>query len=158
MNGRSFFLSALLGGIIIAVLSNFPILNFINCFLCIWIWVGGLLAVVIYRAFQHGMMDLTPGQGAGLGALSGLIGAFLGVFAYLLTSFITAPMFQQIAQALDINVDLSLGGGGFGGVLVTSFLFFLVDVILYPLFGALSGLITASIMGQKPKTSTGEIA
>jgi hypothetical protein len=157
MNGRSFFLSALLGGVIIAVLSNFPVLNFINCLLCIWVWVGAMLAVFIYRGFQHGVMDLTPGQGAGLGALSGVIGAFLGVFLYLLTSFITQPMFTQIARTLDINVGLPTDTSTLGAALITSFIFFIFNVVLYPLFGALGGLITASLMGQKPKANTGEI-
>jgi hypothetical protein len=158
MNGRSFLLSALLGGIIIAVLSNFPVLNFINCFLCIWVWIGGLLAVIIYRGFQHGVMDLTPGQGAGLGALSGLIAAFLGVFVYLLTSFITQPMFEQLARTLDINVGMPSASSPIGAALITSFVFFVINVVLYPLFGALSGLITASLMGQKPKANPGYVA
>jgi hypothetical protein len=158
MNGRSFFFSALISGIFIGVLANLPVLNLINCFLCIWVWIGALLAVFIYRAFQHGSMDLTPGQGAGLGALSGLIGAFVGVIVYLLTSFISLPTFIDIARQFDVNIDLNIGAGDIGAVLLSSLFFFILDVVGYPIFGALSGLITASIMGQKPKTSTGEIA
>ena len=153
MNGRSFFLSALVGGIIIGVLANLPVLNLINCFLCVWVWVGAILAIFIYRAFQHGVMDLTPGQGAGLGALAGLIGAFVGVFVYMLTSFISQPIFESIARYFQVEGDLPFRGGGIGGLLVSSFFFFTMDVIGYPLFGAISGLITASLMGQKPKTT-----
>ncbi len=66
-------------------------------------------------------------------------------------------MFIEIARYFNVQSDLPFRTGGIGGVLVSSFFFFTLDAIAYPLFGALSGLITASLMGQKPKTGTGEI-
>ena len=47
MNTRSFVLSALIAGAAIGVLANLPVLNLINCFLCLWVWIGGLLAVFL---------------------------------------------------------------------------------------------------------------
>lgn len=158
MNSRSFFLSAILGGIIIGLLGNLPVLNLINCVLCLWVWVGGALTILIYRAFQHGTMDLTTGQGAGLGALAGLFGAFFGVIVYLLTSFISRPIFAELARNLDIQGDLSFRTGDFRSVLISSFFFFAIDLIAYPLFGALSGLIATSLMGRGEKPKTGETA
>jgi hypothetical protein len=154
MNGRSFVLSALIAGVAIGFLANLPILNIINCFLCLWVWVGGILAVVLYRQFQHGGADLTPGQGAGLGAISGLIGAFVGVVVNAATSFISIPMFERLAQYFQVQGDLPFRTGGPGAILASTFFFFALDVVAYPLFGAISGLIGASLFRKPPATAS----
>jgi hypothetical protein len=152
MNTRSFVLSALIAGAVIGVLGNLPVLNLINCFLCVWVWVGGVLAVFLYRRFQPGGPALTGAQGAGLGALSGLIGAFVGVVVFALTSFISMPLFNSLARSLEIEGDLPWEAGGFPTLVASAFFFLVVDAIAYPLFGALSGLITASLLRQEPRT------
>jgi hypothetical protein len=150
MNSRSFIFSALIAGVIIGVLANLPLLNLINCFLCLWVWVGGILAVVFYRRFQHGGPDLTPGQGAGLGAVAGLIGAFVGVVVYAATSFISMPLFARLAEYLQVQGDLPFRVGDPGALLASAFAFFVMDVVAYPLFGALSGLVGASLFRKPP--------
>ena len=67
----------------------------------------------LYRRFEHGGPGLTGGQGAGLGVLSGLIGAFVGVVVYALTSFISMPLFNNLARSFDIQGDLPWDAGGF---------------------------------------------
>jgi hypothetical protein len=106
--------------------------------------------VFLYRRFEHGGSDLTGAQGAGLGALSGLIGAFVGVVVYALTAFISTPLFNNLASYFDIEGDLPWDAGGFPGVLASALFFLVVDAILYPLFGALSGFITASLVKKPP--------
>jgi hypothetical protein len=148
MNTRSYFLSALIAGAVIGVLGNFPLVNFVNCLLCIWVWLGAGLAVFLYTRFQPGDPSLTVGQGAGLGAVSGVIGALVGAVVYALTSFITLPMFQSIVDAIEeqgISTQLSSGFWGFFGV----GFFACLNLILYPLFGALGGLIGASLFRKK---------
>ena len=153
MNSRSFFLAALIAGVAIGLLGNLPVLNLINCFLCIWVWVGGVLAVFLYRRFEHGAADLTGGRGAGLGALAGLIGAFVGVVVYALTSFISIPLFENLVQTFDIEGYQPWDARGLGGVLASALIFLVANVVLYPLFGALSGYITASLMKKQPPTT-----
>ena len=153
MNGRSFILSALIAGAIIGVLANLPLLNFINCFLCLWVWVGGILGVVFYRRFQHGGPDLTPGQGAGLGAIAGLIGAFVGVVVFAATSFISMPLMARLAETFQVQGDLPFRTGGPGAVIASTFFFFLVNVVAYPFFGALSGLVGASLLRKSPEAA-----
>jgi hypothetical protein len=150
MNSRSFILSALISGVVIGLLANLPVLNIINCFLCLFVWVGGILAVFLYRGFQKGESVLSPGQGAGLGAIAGLIGAFVGIFVNAVTGFISIPMLDSIARWFEIEGDLPFRTGDFGAIFASTFFFFLLDVVAYPLFGALSGLITASLL-QKNK-------
>jgi hypothetical protein len=150
MNSRSFFLAALIAGVGIGVLGNLPVLNLINCFLCLWVWVGGILAVFLYRRLEHGAADLTGAQGAGLGALAGLIGAFVGVVVYALTSFISIPLFENLVQTFDIEGYQPWDASGLGGVLASALIFLVADAILYPLFGALSGFIAASLLKKPP--------
>jgi hypothetical protein len=154
MNTRSFIFSMLIGGGIIGVLANLPVLNIINCFLCIWVWLGGALAVIFYRQFQRSDPYLSPGQGAGLGALSGLFGAFVGIFVNALTSFISYPMFNSIMHYLKIEGDYPFREG-LPAMITSTFFFFILDAIGYPIFGALSGFITASLykrdQGKKPE-------
>jgi hypothetical protein len=147
VNNRSFILSALIAGAVIGVLANLPVLNIINCFLCVMVWVGGVLAIFLYRTFNHGNFDLTPGRGAGLGALAGLFGAFIGIFVNAATSFLSLPMFNSIARSLQYEGDLPFRPGT-SGMLWAIFFFFILDAIGYPLFGALSAFITANLMGK----------
>jgi hypothetical protein len=77
--------------------------------------VGGALAVFLYRRLQQGKLGLTPAQGAGLGALSGLIGALCGVLVYALTSSLSTPLFNSIARFLQVEGDLPFQSGDWGG-------------------------------------------
>ena len=149
MNSRSFILSALIAGAAIGIVANLPILNIINCFLCIFVWAGGVLAVFLYRGFQHGGPGLTVGQGAGLGALSGLFGAFVGICVNSVTNAISAPMLTNFMRMLNIQGDLPFRSGDLGAIVASTFFFFIFDVISYPIFGALAGLITASLTTKK---------
>ena len=152
MNTRTFIYSALIAGAVIGVLGNLPILNLINCFLCIWVWVGGFLAVFLYQRMEHGATSLTPAQGAGLGALAGLVGACVGIVVYALTSFISMPIFASFARFVQVEGDLPFDRVDPAAIVGSTFFFFVLDALLYPLFGAISGFITASLMKRQLPT------
>ena len=145
MNTRSFLLSILIAGVVIGFLANLPVLNLINCALCIWVWVCGILAVLLYRWFQHGKPGASVGQGAGLGALSGLIGALVGAVVFLVTSPLSINIFNNLARGLRIGGELPFRAGGFWEIAGTAFVFLVIDAVLYPIFGALGGAIAAAI-------------
>jgi hypothetical protein len=151
VNSRSFILSALIAGAVTGILGNLPVLNLINCFLCIFAWVGGALAVFLYRRFQSAGPELNTRQGAGLGALTGLIGAVIGVVVYLLTSFISTPLFNNLYRTFDPTGNLPFKSG-FGQTFIQAVIFLILDAILYTGFGALSALITTSLLSKKPAT------
>ena len=67
--------SAALGGLFIGVLSALPIVGAANCCCCLWIVSGGALAA--YLEVQQKNRTLTGGEGAAVGALAGVIGAFV---------------------------------------------------------------------------------
>ncbi len=151
MNTRSVALTVLIAGVAIGILGNLPVLNLINCALCIWVWVGGALAVFLYRRFERGQAGPTPAQGAGLGALSGLVGAVLGAGVYLVTSPLSVPLFNSLWRAFQIEGESPFRFGTLADYVSQAFVFLVIDAVLYPIFGALSGMITASLAkGQAP--------
>ncbi len=143
-----------IAGIIMALLGNLPLLNIVNCILCLWVWLCGALAVVLYRRAAPGHPAVTGGQGAGLGALAGLVGAIIGAPIYILTSSISGPIMQSLARALNVQSDLAFGGQTAPDNGLTMLLLLGIDLVLYPAFGALGGLITASMNAPKPVDPT----
>jgi hypothetical protein len=149
MNTRSFVFATLIAGAAMGLLGNLPVLNLVNCLLCLWVWLGGALAVILYRRFQGGAYIPTPGQGAGLGAVAGLIGAVIGFGVYLLTAAITTPIMESLIRVLDVEGGVVPQPLNSGGALGGALFFLLIDLGLYPLFGALSGLITANMLKSR---------
>jgi hypothetical protein len=148
MNSRSFFLSTLIAGAVTGILGNLPLLNLINCFLCIYAWIGGALSVILYRRFQSTDPSLTGSQGAGLGALTGLIGSVIGVVVYIATSFLSTPLFNRLYRVFDIQGDVPFKSG-IGPIFIQAMIFFFLNAILYTAFGAISALITTNLLGKK---------
>ena len=67
MNTKNLIVSSLIGGAVIAAISNIPVINLINCLLCIGYWGGAILAVWLYK-FVVGLVSLA-GIGAALSAV-----------------------------------------------------------------------------------------
>jgi hypothetical protein len=143
MNTRAFWLSTLIAGVAIALFGNLPVFNLINCAICVWVWLGGALSVFLYRRFQGGTPVVSAGQGAGLGALSGLIGAVLGAGVFLITSPLSVSMFNALARALQVENEFFFQNGLLENI-GSAFIFLIIDAILYPLFGALGAMIAAA--------------
>jgi hypothetical protein len=148
MNSRAFLLSTLIAGSAMGLLGNLPLLNLINCCLCLWIWLGGALAVILYRRFNPEGVGATAGQAVLLGIVAGLIAAVVGALVFLVTAPISMPLFNSLARSLQIQGDLPLQSNSFGDVLGASVIFFVIDVVLYSLFGALGAMIAASLTKQ----------
>ena len=65
---------ALLGGVVIGVLSALPVINLANC-CCAWILFGGALAAYLMQ--QNHPEPIMIGDGAIVGLLAGVVGAFV---------------------------------------------------------------------------------
>lgn len=118
---------ALLGGLVVGLLSAIP---FVNYCCCIWGIGGGGLASFLY--IKESPTKIGPGDGAMLGALAGVVGAVIylivGVpIAYFISG---AAMEQAFSQA---NIHLPF----------TGFLLFLVSGLI----GGLCLLVLAVIGG-----------
>jgi hypothetical protein len=154
MNTRAFLLSALITGAIVALLGNIPIINFVNCFLCAWVWGGGILAVFFYQRFEHVNPLLSVGQGAGLGAVAGGIGGLIGgvisaIFNAIFGAMNIAGALSSITQSspeLAQYLPYLIGGSGFELVTLC------INLFLYAAFGAIGGVIATALIWKKPTT------
>jgi hypothetical protein len=150
MNTRAFLLSALLGGLIMAVLSSFPILNFLNCLLCAWVWLSGILAIFFYRRFNAANPALSIGQGLALGAVAGVIGAIISaiisaIFGGLGLAAVASTLRNMPGYTSDMDIFTNLiAGGGF------SLLSMLCNGVIFALFGAVGGLIGTALIWKAP--------
>lgn len=128
---------ALLGGLIIGVLSLIP---FVNYCCCIWAVLGGLLATFLYIRSAPG--PVSTGEGAQVGAISGVIGSVI----YLIIGIPVALLFgagAQIEQALK-NSGVGVPVAGVALVLLSALLV-VVSLFISAIIG---GLIAVPIFGK----------
>ena len=98
------FKPALLGGLVVGLLSSIPLINYCCC---IWAIGGGGLATYLY--LKSSPTPIATGDGAVLGALAGVVGAVLYLviglpIAYFLGSAQVEEAFRQA------NVELPFTG------------------------------------------------
>jgi hypothetical protein len=87
---------ALIGGIVGGVLSALPFVAAGNLCCCLWIISGGAVAAYLFQ--QHQTTPITPGDGALVGLLAGLIGAFVHLLISIPISILVGPMERAMLQ------------------------------------------------------------
>ncbi len=141
---------AIIGGAIIGIVSAVPGLNFINCFCCAGIVLGGFFAVFFYQK-NLGEEELNYSDGALLGILAGVFGVIVGA---ILTSVIglnieqTIEHFMQYAEDIPPEAEdfLMKLGENSGQVMM---LYIAFNLILNVIFGLLGGILGVAILGKK---------
>jgi ABC-type phosphate transport system permease subunit len=139
---------ALLGGVVIGVLSALPVINLANC-CCAWILFGGALAAYLMQ--QNHPEPIVVGDGAIVGLLAGVIGAVVWVIASVPIGLALAPFQSEMAReamrnATDISPELRAFMERFAGAPTIGlglFLGFFVMLVVSTLFGMLGGLFGA---------------
>jgi hypothetical protein len=131
------FKPALLGGLIVGLLSAIPILNYCCC---VWAIGGGGLASYLY--IKSSPTRVKTGDGAMLGGLAGLIGAVLYLIVGVPISYFVGAAQMEEAMAR-MNVELPF----------TGFLLFLVVGLLIGLFllvlSVIGGLIAVPVFEKR---------
>ena len=95
---------ALLGGVVIGVLSALPVIGLANC-CCAWILFGGGLAAYLMQ--QQRAAPISVGDGALVGLLAGMIGAVVWtVVAIPLNAMLMPLQTDLIEQALSNASDM----------------------------------------------------
>ena len=146
---------ALLGGVVIGVLSALPVINLANC-CCAWILFGGALAAYLMQ--QNHPEPIMIGDGAIVGLMAGAVGALVWVVASVPIGLALAPLQSEMAReairnASDMSPELRglmerLAGAptiGLGLVLA-----FFVMLVVSTLFGMLGGLFGALMFRKNP--------
>lgn len=159
MNQKPQFLKpALIGGLVTGFLSWVPIINWGNCLCCMWVIVGGVLAA--YFLAEQQQRRISSGDGALAGLLSGVFGALIEGVLHLMSFSIFGMrmMRSQIEHARSLRgippevqrILENIEAGHIGGfIAMLMVLVFLAGLIITAIFGALGGLLGASIFGQK---------
>jgi ABC-type phosphate transport system permease subunit len=149
------FQPALIGGVVIGVLSALPFINLANC-CCAWILFGGGLASYLMQ--QNHPEPIHVGDGAIVGLGAGLVGAFVWLFLSVPIGIAMAPLQSEMTQralrnAADMAPELrslleSMSGSPTIGIGLI-FGFFLMLVVC-TMFGMLGGLFGALMFRKTP--------
>jgi hypothetical protein len=152
---------ALIGGAVMGVLSALPLIYLGNLCCCMWVVSGGVVAAYVLQ--QNQAEPMTPGDGALVGLLAGLVGACVHLFLAIPIDILMAPMERAMAQRfLDMagtmspemrdmvdrmsgrNVEFSIGI-----VLVRRVVGFMFMLFVGAIFSTLGGLLGAAIFKKQ---------
>jgi hypothetical protein len=146
MNTRNLWIACVSGAVLTTLVSNLPILQFVNCLLCAGFWGCAIFAVWLYRRLSG---TPTARQAAGIGALTGLLAGVLG-FVLSFAGFSGAQGFlNTVSQfggpdAVKGMQDIPAWGG---------IIFNLIGVLFNVGFGTLGGLIGGAIFKSREAKS-----
>ena len=147
--------AALMGGLVIGVLSALPLVNALNFCCCLWVLAGGVLTAYILQANQPGA--ITPGDGATAGLLAGIVGALVEVALAIPIAVVVGPFQDRIFQAFVGAVDwgstglgVPTGAGSLSGRLIRLAISFPIILVMRMVFATLGGTIGAVIFQRSP--------
>jgi hypothetical protein len=167
MNQEGMLKPALIGGVILGILSALPIVHLLNCFCCAWVIGGSLLAANLY--VKSSPVAVTLGRGVGLGMLTGAIGAIVHVlFAIPLHLMMRGmgvnfmePLREWLEQIPNMSPEMkdalgsTLAEGSGPGIFFVIFVGFLT-LIVYSIVGMLGGALGVALFEKrKPGTIGG---
>ena len=153
MNGNMMLKPALMGGLVMGVLSALPGVSLGNCCCCAWLVTGGLLAAYMLQSGTP--QPIAMGDGALVGLLAGLFGAVVNLIVSVPMNMLTGPfqqrIFQRLAESqpdLPDNVRQMVDGVGAMSVAGAVVTFFMM-LILGAVFSSLGGLLGAFFFKRK---------
>ena len=142
------------------MLSALPIVGVANCCCCLWVVSGGALAA--YLEVQQKNRTLTGGEGAAVGALAGVIGAFVWLPIVVMLSIILGPMqrafLEEMARnARDVPPEVremfeNISGGG---SVAANFLLFFPQLLFGAIFAAIGGVLSAAYFKKEVPPALG---
>ena len=152
---------ALIGGLVIGVLSSLPIVSAGNVCCCLWVVSGG--AVAAYLLQQNQTTPISPGDGALVGLFAGLIGSGVGFIISIPLSLMMAPMQRAMMQRFLENAGdmppafrqlmenfTAPTAAGFLGQLAVRTVIFGFTLVIWSIFATLGGLLGAAIFKKSP--------
>src|SRR5205085_11451489 len=89
---------AIIGGVVLGLLSAIPFVNIVNICCCGWAILGGMLAGYLY--IKGSQTPVTTGEGAKVGVIAGAIGAVI----YFIIGLPLAVLMGQAMVAMIVNI------------------------------------------------------
>ena len=152
--------SAALGGVFIGVLSALPFVSAGNCCCCMWMVSGGALAA--YLEVQQKNRTLSAGEGAALGALSGVIGAFVWIPIAVMLALVLGPLqrafveeFARNARDMPPEAREFLENMGGTGTLIGTVFSFMFQLFAGAIFAAIGGVLSAAYFKKEVPPAVG---
>jgi hypothetical protein len=139
---------ALYGGLFIGVLSALPLVNAGNCCCCLWVLMGGALAV--YLRQQNSPYSVPASEGALVGLLAGLIGGVVaGILSIPLQAMTSGFQHQILERILSSNPDMPTEARDAMERWATGYALrtvgALINVVVFTVFGMLGGLLGVAV-------------
>ena len=143
------------------VLSALPLVSAGNICCCMWVVAGGMVAAYLLQ--QNQVAPITPGDGALVGLLAGLTGAFVDLVLSIPITFVVAPFERQMLERImDMagtmppemrdTIDRYLSDSaatGFAMVIVRRFVAFMFMLMIGAVFSTIGGLLGAAIFRKQ---------
>jgi len=98
------FQPALLGGLVLGVLSALPLVSLGNACCCLWVVAGGTVAAYLLQRNQAA--PVTAGDGAAVGLLAGVIGAVVWQALAIPVTILMGPFQAALLERLLNTGDL----------------------------------------------------
>ena len=146
---------ALIGGLVVGVLSALPLIYVGNLCCCLWVISGGVVAAYLLQQSQTA--PIVASDGALVGLLAGIAGAFVYLVVSIPINLVMAPLEQRIVQRLFETVNnmppelreyatRSTSAGMRVASAIVSFVFML---FLGAVFSTIGGLLGTVIFAKK---------
>jgi hypothetical protein len=144
---------ALIGGVVLGLLSVIPFVSAANVCCCLWAIVGGMLATYLY--VKNSPTPATAADGAILGALAGVVGAAISIVLGIPVSLAMGPTMRNMMLSLLERVDprqadmmrqqFEAAGSAIGPIIINAVI---LAVMLF-VFSLLGGLLGVPIFEKR---------
>lgn len=154
---------ALIGGLVLGVLTAIPFVNLVNVCCCCWAVLGGAIAANLY--IKKSPTPVSVGEGALLGLMSGVIGTvvawIIGIPLSLIIGDYFSPLLVKMFESIDPRAaedfrrQLELQQNQpFTQKLPAMMVSMMIAIVVYPAFSTLGGLISTAIFEKRKGAGT----
>jgi len=145
---------AIIGGVVLGLLSVIPFVNWANVCCCLWAILGGALASYLY--IKNSPVPATPGDGAILGAMAGLVGAVISVvigipISILMSGVMTGIVLRVMESINPSQAEMMRAQIEARQSVVRAIVNGLILAVLLVIFSTLGGLIGIPIFEKRKR-------
>ena len=144
---------ALIGGVLLGLLSVIPFVNALNVCCCLWAILGGMLASFLY--VKNSPTPANAGDGAVLGAIAGVIGAAISLILGIPINYAMGPTMRNLLLGIFESVDrqqaelmrrqFEATGDSIAGLIING----LILAVLLFIFSIVGGLLGVAIFEKR---------
>lgn len=144
---------AVIGGVVLGILSAIPFVNFVNICCCLWAILGGMLASHLY--VKNSTTPASAGDGAIVGAIAGAVGAVISLVIGIPLSILSGAAMRGTLVSLIERADpqqaemfrrqMEATGESVAGAIVNG----LIGAVLLFVFAIIGGLIGVALFEKR---------